>query len=150
MGKYLKETILLVAVAVAASAPAFAQDYKIAMLDTGSDKELMVFEPAFIKANVGDTISFVAKSPGHNIISRLVPAGASEFKGQVDKDLSIKLEKEGVYIYECDLHKMLGMIGVIQVGKPANLAEAKAAAEKLKPKMAMKSERLDDYLAQIK
>ncbi len=132
------------------SAPALAQNYKIEMLDTGADKEIMVFEPAFLKASVGDTVTFVAKTKGHNMISRLVPAGASSFKGQVDKDLTITLDKEGVYIYECDLHVMLGMLGVIQAGKATNLDEAKVVAEKLKTKMAMKSERLDSYIAQIK
>jgi len=134
-------------VAMLLSANTFAADHQIAMLDKDSKSNMMVFDPPFLAVNVGDTISFVAKSPGHNIISRLVPEGAPDFKGEVNKNFTLKLDKEGLYIYECDLHVMLGMVGMIQVGKATNIDAAIASAEKLKKKMAMSSERLDEYLS---
>lgn len=129
-----------------ASSAVFAEDHKIQMLDVGADG-LMVFEPPYVKVNAGDSVTFVAKDPGHNIISRHVPEGAQNWKGAVSNNLTITLNKEGVYIYECDLHKMLGMVGVIQVGKPVNLQAAKVAAAELSKKMAAGGGRLQEYLA---
>lgn len=148
MRKQVEQLFLILILSI--SSTAFAADHKIDMLDKDSNKQMMTFDPPFLKVNAGDTITFIAKHPGHNIISRVVPAGAADFKGDVNKDLTIKLDKEGVYIYECDLHVMLGMVGVIQVGKPVNLDAAKAAAAKLKKKMAMSPERLDEYLSKVK
>ena len=147
MSKYLK--VLAVFMAMFMTTTVFAANHVINMLDENSDGDIMLFDPPFLKANVGDTVTFTAKHPGHNIISRLVPKGASDFKGDVSKNITVELNKEGVYLYECDLHVMLGMVGAIQVGKPTNLKEAKAKAEELKKKMAMSPERLDDYLSKI-
>ena len=44
---------------------------------------------------------------------------------------------------------MMAMIGVIQVGKPVNLEAVRQKAEKLRPKLVMKGERLDAALAQL-
>lgn len=137
-----------VMIGLLASSAAFAEDHKIQMLDTGADG-LMIFEPAYVKANTGDTVTFIAKDPGHNIISRHVPEGAQNWKGAVSNNLTITLNKEGVYLYECDLHRMLGMVGVIQVGKPVNLTAAKAVAAELSKKMAAGGERLQEYLAKV-
>lgn len=147
MSKYFKVFVTTMAISIAA--PVFAANHTINMLDENSNGEIMLFDPPFLKANVGDTVTFVAKNPGHNIISRLVPKGASDFKGEVSKNITVNLNKEGIYLYECDLHVKLGMVGLIQVGKPTNLAEAKAKAAELKQKMAMGSERLDEYLAEV-
>ena len=140
---------LIIVLAMFATTAAFAANHKIAMLDEDSDGHIMLFDPPFLKANKGDTVTFVAKNPGHNIISRLVPKGASDFKGDVSQNITITLDKEGVYIYECDLHVMLGMVGVIQAGKPVNLKEAEAKVTELKKKMAMSPERLDEYLSKV-
>lgn len=147
MSKHLK--IIVASMALFMTTPIFAANHIISMLDENSDGDIMLFDPPFLKANVGDTVTFTAMHPGHNIISRLVPKGASEFKGDVSKNITVDLKKDGVYLYECDLHVMLGMVGVIQVGKPTNLKKAKAKAEELKKKMAMSPERLDEYLSKI-
>ena len=147
MSKHLK--VFVASIAIFMTTTVFAANHTINMLDENSDGDIMLFDPPFLKANVGDTVTFTAKHPGHNIISRLVPKGASDFKGDVSKNITVELNKEGVYLYECDLHVMLGMVGAIQVGKPTNLKEAKAKAEELKQKMAMSPERLDDYLSKI-
>ena len=44
----------------------------------------------------------------------------------------------------------MGMVGVIQVGKPVNLAEAKAVATKEQASFAMNKTRFDLALAQVK
>jgi hypothetical protein len=60
------------------------------------------------------------------------------------------LDVEGVYLYKCTPHAMMGMVGVIQVGEATNKADAEKAAEKLIGTMAMGKDRLDNYLAEIK
>ena len=127
----------------------FAADHQIKMVDEGAEGN-MIFEPGFLNAKVGDTVTFVVKDPGHNVISRVVPSGADGWKGTVSQGFTITLAKEGIYLYECDLHKMLGMVGVIQVGAPVNLETAKAAASVLSKKMAMGAERLDEYMGKIR
>lgn len=132
-----------------ATSTAFAANHTVKMVDEGAAGN-MIFEPGFLNANVGDTVTFVVKDRGHNVISRLVPPGADGWKGTVSQGLTVTLTKEGVYLYECDLHKMLGMVAVIQVGKPVNLNDAKVAAAALSKKMAMGAERLDGYMSRIK
>ncbi len=142
-GLVLSSTMML---AVSAN----AAEHVVKMLDTGKDGSIMIFEPAFVKANKGDTIKFVSVDIGHNNISRHTPEGAKSWKGEVSQDITVTVDKEGVYLYECDLHKFLGMVGVIQVGEAKNLADAKAAADKLTAGMAMGADRISDYLSKVK
>jgi len=143
-------TTLFLTSALVVALPAAAKDHKVQMLDTNSSGDIMVFDPPFLKINKGDTVTFVATSPGHNIISRLVPPGAKDWKAGVNHDITVTFDTEGVYIYECDLHKFLGMVGVIQVGKPTNLEAAKKTAAELTAGMAMSAERINDYMSQVK
>ena len=80
----------------------------------------------------------------------IVPAGAAPWKGKADEEVSVKLDQEGVYVYVCDPHKVMGMAGVIQVGKPVNLADAKAQADTLSKSFVMNKDRLSSYMAQVK
>lgn len=101
----------------------------VEMKNRGSDGESMVFEPDFVKANIGDTIHFVATTKGHSVDAirgNSIPEGASEIKGKLNRDYLYKVKKEGVYIYRCKPHYAMGMIGVISVGEPHNLDEIKS------------------------
>lgn len=130
--------------------PAHAAEHIVKMLNTGKDGA-MVFEPAFVKAAVGDTVVFSpTDKAAHNSASLLLPAGAKPWKGAPDTEVKVKLEKEGVYLYACEPHKVMGMVGVIQAGKPVNLAEAKAAAAKESATFAIGKDRFDKALAQSK
>lgn len=140
---------LVLIMGLLATSPAFAIDHQVKMVDEGAEGN-MIFEPGFLNAKVGDTVTFVVKDTGHNVISRHVPPGADGWKGTVSQGFTVTLTKEGVYLYECDLHKMLGMVGIIQVGKPINLEAAKIAAAALSKKMAMGAERLDEYMGKIR
>lgn len=139
---------LVLIMGLLATSSVFAADHKVKMVDEGAEGN-MIFEPGFLQAKVGDTVTFVVHDPGHNVISRHVPPGADNWKGTVSQGFTVTLKKEGIYLYECDLHKMLGMVAVIQVGKPVNLAAAKVAATELSKKMAMGAERLDEYMGKI-
>ncbi|MEM9605304.1 MAG: pseudoazurin, partial [Pseudomonadota bacterium] len=123
--------------------------HRVKMLNTGADGGSMVFEPAVLKANVGDTVIFEPTDPAHNSRSVLVPDGAAEWAGALNKELSVTLETEGVYIYVCDPHKIMAMVGVIQVGSATNLDAALAEAEALESGFALAKGRLNTYMGQL-
>ncbi|MDZ7855865.1 pseudoazurin [Sphaerotilus sp.] len=129
---------------------ATAAEHIVKMLNNGKDGA-MTFEPTFVKAAVGDTVVFTpTDKAAHNSASLLLPAGAKPWKGAADTEVKVKLEKEGVYLYACEPHKVMGMVGVIQAGKPVNLADAKAAAAKEQASFVVGKDRFDKALAQVK
>lgn len=129
--------------------PAFAADHEVRMLNYGTDGG-MVFEPGYLHAEVGDTVTFVPENSGHNVRSYVAPDGVAPWKSAVDERYTVTLSKEGVYLYYCPPHLMMSMIGVVQVGAPVNLPELREKAAKLRSKLVMKGERLDAYLGQVK
>ena len=130
-------------------APASAADIEVRLLDTSETGGMLTFEPSFVKANVNDTIVFIPGIKGHNTHSLLVPAGAEEWKGPFDKEFRVKLEQEGVYLYVCDAHKPMGMVGVVQVGKAVNLEEARKKAAEEGARFIMNKDRFTRALEQV-
>ncbi|UHS61982.1 pseudoazurin [Agrobacterium vaccinii] len=127
--------------------PALAADIEIRMLNKGSDGQAMVFEPAAVKANVGDTITFVPIDKGHDAaaIKGLIPDGVEEYKGKMNETLKVTVDKEGAYVFKCTPHMGMGMVALVVVGEtPANLEAIKTG--KL-PKKAR--ERLDAELTKL-
>lgn len=127
----------------------FAAEHQIKMLNSGKDG-IMVFEPAFIQAVKGDTVKFIKTDPSHNSSSFFTPKGASAWKGKMDEEIVVKLDVEGVYMYQCDPHKLMAMVGVIQVGKPVNLEDAKKEAATYSKTLAMNKDRLTKYVDLVK
>jgi pseudoazurin len=125
-------------------------EHVVKMLNSGAGGA-MIFEPAVIKVSKGDTIHFKAVDMSHNSVSMegMIPEGAESWRGQLSQDLSITLDSEGVYVYQCDPHLMMAMIGVIQVGNAVNLDEVKKAAVNQRSRFIMNSDRLDNYLSQL-
>ena len=125
-------------------------EHVVKMLNMG-DGGAMIFEPAVIKVSLGDTIHFKATDISHNseTISNMVPAGADGWMGALNEDISITIDTEGVYVYQCSPHAMLAMVGVIQVGEAVNLDDVKTAAQSMKSTFVSNSDRLDGYLAQL-
>lgn len=126
-----------------------AADIEIKMLDFSKTQGPVAFEPIFVKANVNDTIVFTAVDPGHNTHSVFIPFGARPWESQFDKEYRVVLEKEGIYLYVCDAHRDLGMVGVVQVGKAVNLKEAKAKAAEISSTMGMHEDRFANALKQV-
>ena len=120
------------------------------MLNSGEGGQ-MIFEPAVIKVSIGDTIHFKASDMSHNsaTIKGMLPAGAEPWSGQMNNDISVKMDTEGVYVYQCDPHVMMAMIGVIQVGEAVNIQDIKEASQQLKSTFVMNSDRIDTYLSQL-
>ena len=125
-------------------------EHVVKMLNAGVDGT-MVFEPAVIKVSVGDTIHFKATDLSHNSASMagMIPSGAESWAGMLSQDISITLDEEGVYVYQCDPHVMMAMVGVIQVGNAVNMEEVKSAAADQKSKFIMNGSRLEQYLSQL-
>ncbi len=128
-----------------------AADIRVRMMTQASDGQTLVFEPMFIKAKVGDTITFEPmQKAGHTSISVFEPVGATPWKAQPDSKITVKMEKQGIYLVECNMHKMMGMVAVVQVGKPVNLEEAKKRAEEESAKMMTHKERFAQLLSMVK
>lgn len=140
MSKLLHATVLAVGLALPFSA--FAAEIEVKMLNKGSHGTSMVFEPKLVKAAPGDTITFVPTDKSHNSASFKdgLPEGAEAWKGKLNEKISVTVDAEGVYMFQCTPHVGMGMIGAIVVGEPANLdavkgmkypGKAKAVAEKI-------------------
>lgn len=127
---------------------AIAAEHKVEMKNNGEDG-MMVFEPGYLKVDPGDTVEFVSVDPTHNSTSVHVPKGAEKWTGEISKSITVTLDQEGVYVYKCTPHALMGMVGVIQVGNATNLKKAQKAAKKLARKMATNKDRLENYMAQV-
>ena len=115
------------------------------MLNKGAEG-IMVFEPNVVKVAPGDSVHFVAADKGHNVesIDGMIPEGAAPFKGEMNKDVTVTLDKPGVYGFKCKPHYGLGMVGLIVVGEPVNKTAAAAVEQKGKAK-----KKFEDLLGQI-
>ena len=124
---------------------AYAENFEVKMLNKGTEGA-MVFEPAFVKAAVGDTITFISTDKGHNAegIEGMLPEGVEEFKGDMGKDYVLTLTAEGIYGVKCTPHYMMGMVALIQAGAPVNKDAVTAMALKGKAKT-----RFEPLFAQI-
>ncbi len=111
--------------------------------------ESMTFSPSFLKIEPGDEIKFIPKNIGHTSRSVFIPKEASSWAGKVNEEVKIVFKTEGVYIYECANHGVMGMIGVIQVGNAKNLEEAKVFSESYKNKIVLHKTRLDDLMLKL-
>ena len=128
-----------------------SENYDVRMLNQGSTG-VMVFEPAVLRINLGDTVTFKATDAAHNSASipGMLPDGASSWNGDLSRDIAITFEVPGIYGYQCTPHSMMAMVGVIQVGdNQSNLNSVKSAAYIFKSKFVMNQSRLDDYLKTI-
>jgi pseudoazurin len=133
MDKFIAALALGAAVIFAGAAG--AAEVEIKMLNKG-EKGAMVFEPDFVSVAPGDTIRFVPTDKGHNAetIKGMIPEGAEAFKSKFNEELTVTLDKEGVYGVKCTPHYGMGMVALIEVGQPVNLEEAKAVKQTGKAK----------------
>lgn len=140
--------MLLAAAALTAglAGAAAAADVEVKMLNKG-ESGVMVFEPAFVQVEPGDTVHFIATDKSHDVesIKGMIPEGVEPFKGKLNENFDLTVTEEGVYGVKCSPHFPMGMVALIVVGDPsANLEAAKAVKT---PKKAQ--ERFDAAFAQI-
>jgi pseudoazurin len=126
MNTFVKAT--LVALLMAATAPAYAANFEVQMLNKG-EAGAMVFEPALVQVAVGDTVTFLPTDKGHNAesIKDAMPEGAEAFKGQMGKEIVVTFTVEGIYGVKCAPHFGMGMVAAVIVGAPTNLDAVKEA-----------------------
>ena len=129
----------------------YGANHTIKMLNQGSSG-VMVFEPAYLKINIGDSVTFESTDAAHNSASipGMIPSSASSWNGGLSQDLTVMFDVAGIYGYQCTPHSMMAMVGVIQVGDDkSNLDSAKAVAQQFKSSFVMNQTRLDDLLSKI-
>lgn len=144
----MRKAVLLATATVLISLAGGAQaaEIEVKMLNKGSDGAAMVFEPALVKVQPGDTVKFVATDKTHmaESVKGMMPADAAPFAGKMNQDVVVTFDKPGAYGIKCMPHYGMGMVALVIVGTPANLDEAKAVAHpgKAKPAFAALFEKL--------
>lgn len=142
----MKRSLALAAVMTALAFPAFAADHQVQMLNKG-EAGVMVFEPAFVQAEPGDTVTFVPTDKSHDVVSLpgMLPEGVAEFESKINEEYVLTVDKAGLYGVKCKPHLPMGMVALIQVGGDASNYDALANGKL--PKKAR--ERMDAQLAQV-
>ncbi len=129
----------------------YGANHSVKMLNQGSSG-VMVFEPAYLKINIGDSVTFESTDAAHNSASipGMIPSLASSWNGGLSQNITVMFDVAGIYGYQCTPHSMMAMVGVIQVGDDkSNLDSAKAVAQQFKSSFVMNQTRLDDLLSKI-
>ena len=129
----------------------YATNHTVKMLNQG-DAGVMIFEPAFLKIDQGDTVTFQATDAAHNSssIPGMIPSGAASWNGQMSRDITVKFDIPGIYGYQCTPHVMMAMVGIILVGDDvSNLESVKNTAQQIKTSFVMNQSRFEEYLSKI-
>lgn len=132
----------------AVSLPASAKEIVVHMKNSGAEG-MMVFEPSYVKASPGDTVRFVPTDAAHNAetLATIWPKDATPIKGAMNKEVVLKVSKPGLYGIKCMPHYSMGMVALVQVGKPVAADVAAAKAVKLPP---LAAKRMTAALAKVK
>lgn len=80
------------------------------------------FDPVAIRINPGDSVRWTNMG-GHNVNfeAGLIPEGAEPYTSSLGDNISRTYDREGIYLYKCDPHFAMGMVGAIIVGEPVNM-----------------------------
>jgi pseudoazurin len=120
--------------AVFALTPAFGEDLTIDMLNKRDDGAKMVYSEDIARIDVGDTITWVPTSKGHNVEFIAGPDGwDAPKKSKNGKEVAITFDTPGVYLYQCTPHASMGMIALVVVGDGDNdISKAKVRGKSKK------------------
>jgi len=88
------------------------------------------YDPMVLKIKPGDRVRWINMS-GHNnnFEPGNIPEGAEPWRTALGEDVSRTFDVEGIYLYKCDPHFALGMVGAIIVGEPVNLEQVSQNAQ---------------------
>ena len=119
---------LMIIAALLFATPALSADMSIEMLKKSYSVEVAEIE-------VGDTITWLPKSKGHNV-EMVASPNDLKFKSKNNKETSLTFDTPGIYYYWCTPHKSMGMIGLVVVGGDTSnkddVAKAKALGKSKK------------------
>ena len=137
--------ILTTAAALAmAAGAASAEEHVVEMLNEGPDGNRMVFEPAVVMAEPGDTIRFVPTDKGHNAqtVNDVLPDEVEGFRGRINQEVTYEVPADGTYLIRCTPHYGLGMVALIVAGE--DFSNVDAIEDARMPRRA--EERVETYL----
>ena len=136
----MKKLLSTVAIMASFTAPVFAADTTIDMLNKRDDGAKMVYSEDVARIDVGDTITWLPKSKGHNVHFIAGPEGWElPKKSKNNKEVAITFDTPGVYLYQCTPHATMGMIAMVIVGDDlSNLEDIKAMKRRGKSKKKLK------------
>ena len=137
----MKKLLSTVAIMASLTVPAFAEDISIDMLNKRDDGAKMAYSEDVTRIDVGDTITWLPKSKGHNVQFIAGPEGWElPKKSKNNKEVAITFDTPGVYLYQCTPHATMGMIAMVIVGDDlSNLDDIKAMKMRGKSKKKMKA-----------
>ena len=111
----------LLALTFALPTGVLAADISIDMLNKRDDGAKMVYSEDIARIDVGDTITWLPTSKGHNVEFIAGPEGwEAPKKSKLSKEYAYTFDTPGVYLYQCTPHKSMGMIAVVVVGDGDN------------------------------
>lgn len=118
-----EETAAAPAEATASDTAAGGQSHTVTARSTA-------YDPVVLKINPGDTVSWTNMS-GHNVHFEKgnIPEGAEPWQSPLGDNVNRTFDKEGLYLYKCDPHFALGMVGALIVGTPDNVAQVEQNAQ---------------------
>ena len=99
------------------------------MLNKRDDGAKMAYSEDITRIDVGDTITWLPTSKGHNVEFVAGPEGwDAPKKSKNNKEVAITFDIPGIYFYQCSPHKGMGMIAFVVVGDDtSNLADIAGA-----------------------
>ena len=113
----------------------YAADMSIEMLNKDSSGNKMVYSKEIAKIDVGDTVTWLPTSKGHNV-EIIASPNDMKLKSKNGKEVKITFDTSGIYYYWCTPHKGMGMIGLVVVGNDLSnideIAKAKAIGKSKK------------------
>src|SRR5690606_13822923 len=100
--RHMKFLTLAALAVLSLSTHSLAADHQVKMVNKDSEGRAMQFEPAFLAVAPGDTVTFVNADKGHNSesIKGMIPEGAEPWKGQINEEIKVTFDVEGVYGYK--------------------------------------------------
>jgi len=115
--KILKNSAIYFFAIIFYSSTSFAADITVEMLNKRADGQIMVYSEDISKIDVGDTITWVPTTKGHNVEFLAGPDGWEVPKrSKMNKEYSYTFNIPGIYFYQCTPHKGMGMIALVVVG----------------------------------
>jgi len=130
----MKKLLSTVALMGLLSTPALAADISVDMLNKRDDGAKMVYSEDISTIEVGDSITWLPTSKGHNVEFIAGPDGwDAPRKSKLSKEVTITFDTPGVYLYQCSPHKTMGMIAIVVVGDGDNdISKAKVKGKSKK------------------